>query len=103
MTGNSSSHGGSFTRRLSFAYGKLDTIARPSSATPAIRSTGGISGAISVPRASTAAHMVVGTPQKKRPSFGETLNRASRIAAPAGTRAQAGTGTTPGAQPLRQA
>jgi len=37
----------------------------------------------------TAATIVVGTPQKKRPSFGETLKRASRIAAQPATRAQA--------------
>ena len=44
-----------------------------------------------MPSASTAATIVVGTPQKNRPSFGETLNRASRIAAQTATRAQAGT------------
>ena len=38
--------------------------------------------------------MVVGTPQKKRPSLGETLNRASRIAAQTAISAQAAPAAT---------
>ena len=41
--------------------------------------------------ASTVAAIVVGTPQKNRPSFGDTLKRANRIAAQAATMAQAST------------
>jgi hypothetical protein len=55
-----------------------------------------------VPSASTAAHIVVGTPQKKRPSFGDTLNRASRIAAHTATSAHAGTMNSDGADPASQ-
>src|SRR3954451_15680266 len=89
ITGASQSHGGSFTRRASLAYGKLETIAKASSATPATSTAPGTGRPIATVRASTAAATVVGTPQKKRPSFGETLKRASRIAAQAATRAHA--------------
>src|SRR4051812_41998370 len=89
ITGASQNHGGSFTSRASLAYGKLDTIAKASSATPATCTAPGTGRPIATVTASTAAAMVVGTPQKNRPSFGETLNRASRIAAQAATRAQA--------------
>src|ERR671931_2369209 len=80
---------GSRAIRASFAYGKLDTIASASSAIAATATVPGRRRPMSVARPSTAAIIVVGTPQKKRPSFGVTLNRASRIAAHAATRTQA--------------
>lgn len=54
-------------------------------------------------RASTAADMVVGTPQKNRPSFGETLNRANRMAAQEATSAQATAAAAGGAEPASEA
>src|SRR5689334_17007859 len=103
MTGSRSIQGGRRSSRASFAYGKLVTIARPSTATPATCSIGGRDGSISVAAASTAATIVVGTPQKNRPSLGETLNRASRIAAHTATSAQVGTISSVGAEPDSQA
>ena len=88
-SGTSHSHGGSLTSRASFTYGKLETIANASSATPASCTRPETGRSTRTARASTAAAIVVGTPQKNRPSFGETLNRASRIAEQAATRPQA--------------
>src|SRR5919107_1147850 len=82
-------HGGSFTTRASFAYGKLDTIANASTATPPSSARPGTGRSISTLRASTAAAIVVGTPEKNLPLAGETLNRASRIAAQPATMIQA--------------
>src|SRR5688500_14338772 len=98
-TGSASTQGGSRSNRASLTYGKLDTIASASSTTATTCSITGADGAISTPSASTAATIVVGTPQKNRPSLGETLNRASRIAAQIATRAQAGTVTAAAASP----
>ena len=102
-TGASQSHGGSFSSRASFAYGKLDTMAKASSATPATMTRPGTGTPMATVRASTAAAMVVGTPQKKRPSFGETLNRASRTAAHAATSAQETAAAAGGAEPASEA
>src|SRR3954454_10426995 len=88
-TGRSQSHGGNLSSRASFAYGKLDTIAKASSATPPSTANPGIGRSISTVTASTAAAIVVGTPEKNLPSFGETLKRANRIAAQAATSMQA--------------
>src|SRR6266576_1545800 len=89
MMGASQTHGGSFTIRASFAYGKLDTIANASSATPPSTAMPGIGRSIRTVSASTAAAIVVGTPQKNLLSLGDTLNRASRIAAHPATSMQA--------------
>src|SRR5688572_17757610 len=102
-TGSASSQGGSRSTRASFTYGKLDTIATASSTTEPICNATGASGTSSVPSARTAAARVVGTPQKNRPSLGETLNRASRIAAHTATSAHAGTITAAGAEPASHA
>src|SRR5919197_501188 len=92
-TGRTSSQRGSLITLASLAYGKLETIAMASSTTPATTKTGGSDSPSSTLIASTVAAIVVGTPQKKRPSFGETLNRARRMAAHAATMAQAATRT----------
>src|SRR4051812_2934159 len=50
-----------------------------------------------------AAAIVVGTPEKNRPFFGETLNRASRIAAQIAVSTHAAPATTVGLGPTSHA
>src|SRR2546430_13248258 len=90
-------HGGMVAIRTSFAYGKLDTIASASTAIATTETRPGSRSPMRIARLSTAAAIVVGTPQKNRPSLGETLNRASRIAAQVATSAQAPATRAPGA------
>src|SRR5262245_22512237 len=87
--GSSQIQGGSFSRRASLAYGKLETMAKARTATPPSRTVPGRGRSISTVTARTAAAIVVGTPQKNLPSLGETLKRARRIAAQPATRTQA--------------
>src|SRR5436305_722356 len=89
-TGRTNNHGGRRSRRPTFTYGKLETIASARTTTPVTVTHAFRTGATSGASASTAAAIVVGTPQKNWPFFGETLNRASRIAAQTATSAQAG-------------
>src|SRR5690606_24270198 len=102
-SGASHSHGGNRSRRARVAYGKLETIANASAATPSSSTVGGIGRSISTATASTPAAMVVGTPVKNRPSLGETLNRANRIAAHAAASAQAMVAPTAGTAPATEA
>src|SRR5438093_5407239 len=101
--GGTSSHGGIRKSRPILMYGKLETIASARTTTPANLAPAGAAGATSGANASAPAAIVVGTPQKNRPFFGETLNRANRIAAQTATRAHAGSsnalGTDPASQP----
>src|SRR5690348_13106701 len=94
---------GSRAIRASFAYGKLDTIASASSASAPTATAPGRRRPMRVAVPSTAAAMVVGTPQKNRESHGDTLNLASRIAAHAATIAHAAATGTGGAAPRIEA
>src|SRR3954470_3719392 len=103
IAGSTHSHSGSRSTRTSFAYGKEETMASAYTVTRASCAPAPNRGPTRMSRASTAAAIVVGTPQKKRPSLGETLNRASRIAAQAATRAQAAAAAPAGTEPASEA